>query len=83
MKALNLLTPVLLIFGGVNCGLVAFDITLVSALFGTDLALTAIVHGLVGLSALWRTAPLRRAMKVGEVAAEANAGLSTTRPAPH
>lgn len=78
MKALNLLTLVLLIIGGINWGLVAFDFNLVSSIFGVDSALTNIIYGLVGLSALWQIAPFLRAMKVGEVAAESN---STVRPA--
>lgn len=78
MKALNLITLVLLIIGGINWGLVAFDFNLVSSLFGVDSVITNIVYGLVGLSALWQIAPLLRAMKVGEVTAEANAGHTTT-----
>lgn len=72
MKALNLITLILVIVGGINWGLVAFDLNLVEALFGADTALSNLVYGLVGLSALWQIAPLLRAMRTGEVAAEAN-----------
>jgi uncharacterized protein len=70
MKALNLITLVLIIVGGLNWGLVALGYNLVEALFGADTALTNIVYGLVGLSALWQIMPLLRAFKVGEVHAE-------------
>jgi len=72
MKALNLITLVLIIIGGINWGLVAFDFNLVTALFGDDTFLTNLVYGLVGLSALWQIAPLLKAIRIGEVPAEAN-----------
>lgn len=72
MKALNLLTLILVIVGGVNWGLVgAFDFNLVAALLGEGSALSRVVYVLVGLSALWQIAPLARAFQVGEVNAEA------------
>lgn len=72
MKALNLLTLVLVIVGGLNWGLVALaDFDLVAALFGEDSALSNIVYGLVGLSALWQIAPLLRAFRIDEPRAEA------------
>lgn len=64
MKKLDLLAVVLLVVGGLNWGLVAiarFD--LVAALAGLDFgetnALTRIVYGLVGLSAVYVAAQLR------------------------
>lgn len=64
MKKLDLLAMVLLVVGGLNWGLVAiarFD--LVAALAGLDFgetnALTRIVYGLVGLSAVYVAAQLR------------------------
>jgi uncharacterized membrane protein YuzA (DUF378 family) len=64
MKKLDLIAVVLLIVGGLNWGLVAiarFD--LVAALSGLDFgetnALTRIVYGLVGLSAVYVAAQLR------------------------
>jgi uncharacterized membrane protein YuzA (DUF378 family) len=64
MKKLDLIAVVLLIVGGLNWGLVAiarFD--LVAALsgleFGETNALTRIVYGLVGLSAVYVAAQLR------------------------
>ena len=72
MKALNLITLVLVIVGGVNWGLVGFaNLDLVALLFGEGTALTRIVYGLVGLSALYQIAPLIRAIQVGEPRAEA------------
>ena len=64
MKKLDLIAVVLLIVGGLNWGLIAiarFD--LVAALSGLDFgetnALTRIVYGLVGLSAVYVAAQLR------------------------
>jgi uncharacterized protein len=64
MKKLDLLAVVLLVVGGLNWGLVAiarFD--LVAALAGLDFgetnALTRIVYGLVGLSAVYVAAQSR------------------------
>ena len=63
MRALNILTLVLLIVGGLNWGLVgAFGFDLVAALFGEGSALSRIVYGLVGLSALWQIASARQQM---------------------
>lgn len=44
---------VLLIVGGLNWGLVAFNWNLVDSLFGAGSMLSATVYGLVGLSALY------------------------------
>jgi uncharacterized protein len=72
MKALNLVTLALVIVGGLNWGLVgAFEFDLVAAIFGEGSALSRLVYGLVGLSALWQLMPLARAFRVGEVNAEA------------
>ena len=63
MRALNILTLVLLIVGGLNWGLVgAFGFDLVAALFGEGSALSRVVYGLVGLSALWQIASARQQM---------------------
>jgi len=79
MKALNLVTLVLLIVGGLNWGLVgAFDFNLVAAIFGEDTALSRIVYVLVGLSALWQIMPLMKAFSIGEAQAEAGHHRTTT-----
>jgi uncharacterized protein len=64
MKKLDVVAAVLLIVGGLNWGLVAiarFD--LVAAVFGLDFgetnAITRLVYGLVGLSAVYIAAQLR------------------------
>jgi uncharacterized membrane protein YuzA (DUF378 family) len=64
MKKLDLIALVLLVVGGLNWGLVAiarFDlVAAVSGLdFGETNALTRIVYGLVGLSAVYVAAQLR------------------------
>lgn len=59
MRALYVITLVLLIVGGLNWLLVgAFDFDLVAALFGEMSPLSRIVYVLVGLSALWQIVPL-------------------------
>lgn len=72
MKALNIITLLLVIIGGINWGLVAFDFNLVEALFGADSTLSNIVYALVSLSALWQIMPFLRAVKTSEVEAEAH-----------
>lgn len=59
MRAINALTLVLLIVGGLNWGLVGlFGFDLVAALFGEMSMLSRIVYTLVGASALWQIVPL-------------------------
>lgn len=59
MRALNIITQVLLIVGGLNWLLVgAFDFDLVAALFGELSPLSRIVYVLVGLSAIYQIVPL-------------------------
>ena len=76
MKKLDILTSALLIVGGVNWGLVAiaeFDLvaTLVGLDFGETNAVSRIVYGLVGLSAVYQlaTLPSRRTSHDHRVAA--------------
>ncbi|MGY3266242.1 MULTISPECIES: DUF378 domain-containing protein [unclassified Lysobacter] len=73
MKALNLITLVLVIVGGINWGLVGlFQFDLVATLFGgQDAPLARVVYVLVGLSALWQLIPLFRGGRVGEARAQA------------
>jgi uncharacterized membrane protein YuzA (DUF378 family) len=72
MRAINIITLLLIIVGGINWLLVgAFQFDLVAALFGgQDSALARIVYILVGVSALWQLVPFSRALSHGEVAAE-------------
>jgi uncharacterized protein len=59
MKALNVLTLVLVIVGGLNWGLVgAANFDLVAALFGDGSMLSRLVYLLVAASALYQIAPL-------------------------
>ena len=61
MRAINSLTLLLLIVGGLNWGLVGlFDFDLVAALFGEKSMLSRIVYILVGASALYQLIPLFR-----------------------
>ena len=61
MRAVNVITLVLLIVGGLNWGLVGlFDFNLVAALFGDQSLLSRIVYILVGASAIWQIIPLVR-----------------------
>lgn len=58
MRALNLITLLLVIIGAINWGLVgAFDFNLVSALFGANSFLSNLIYILVGLSGLYQLVP--------------------------
>ena len=60
MKALSILTLVLLIVGGLNWGLVgAFGFDLVAAILGEGSALSRIVYLLVGASAIHQASRMR------------------------
>jgi uncharacterized membrane protein YuzA (DUF378 family) len=70
VKAINLITLVLVIVGGVNWGLVGLaDLDLVAALFGAGSGLARLVYILVGLSAAWQIIPLVAAIRSDEPAA--------------
>lgn len=70
MKALNVVTLLLVIIGGLNWGLVGFfSFDLVAAILGSGSMLSRIVYILVGLSALWQLALLPSAMRGNEPAA--------------
>ena len=67
MRAINLVTLLLVIVGGLNWGLVGlFNFDLVAALFGEMSALSRIVYVLVGASAMWQVIPLIEALNSGE-----------------
>lgn len=71
MRAINLVTLLLIIVGGLNWGLVGlFDFNLVAALFGEQSALSRIVYILVGASALWQLIPLFKGFSEGETRAQ-------------
>jgi uncharacterized membrane protein YuzA (DUF378 family) len=74
MHALNIVTLLLIIVGGLNWLVVGlFEFDLVAAMFGgQDAALSRIVYILVGLSALWQLVPFARSLGDGEVRAERN-----------
>ncbi len=71
MRAINLVTLLLVIVGGLNWLLVGlFDFDLVAALFGEMSTLSRIVYVLVGLSAVWQLIPLFRGFGEGETRAQ-------------
>jgi uncharacterized membrane protein YuzA (DUF378 family) len=72
MRAINIITLILVIVGGLNWGLVGlFQFDLVAAIFGgQDAALSRIVYVLVGLSALWQLIPLMRSFSTPETSAQ-------------
>jgi uncharacterized protein len=72
MKAMNIITLLLTIIGGVNWGLVGlFDFNAVAALLGgQEAAVLQLFYVLVGVSALWQLYPLTLALKTGEVRAQ-------------
>jgi uncharacterized membrane protein YuzA (DUF378 family) len=64
MKAINVLTLILVIVGGLNWGLVGlFDFDLVAAIFGAGSTVARIVYVAVGASALWQLVPLSAALR--------------------
>ena len=66
MKALNIVTLILLIVGGLNWGLVGlFGFDLVAAIFGAASALARVIYGLVGLSAIWQAIGISSALSRG------------------
>lgn len=80
MKALNIITLILVIVGGLNWGLVgAFEFDLVAALFGEGSTLSRIVYVLVGLSALWQLIPLIRSFGSDERRAQGDAVYGSQR----
>lgn len=76
MRALNILTLLLVIVGGINwlcVGLGGYDLDLVAMIGGgVDSPLARLVYLLVGLSALYQFLPLVRSFRRGEAAAQAN-----------
>jgi uncharacterized membrane protein YuzA (DUF378 family) len=72
MHALNLITLLLIIVGGLNWLLVGlFQFDLVATIFGGQAAvLSRIVYILVGVSALWQLMPFVKSFSEGEVRAE-------------
>ena len=72
MKALNILTLILVIVGGLNWGLVGLaDLDLVAALFGDGSVPARAVYVLVGLAAVYQLVPLSKAFQIDEPRAEA------------
>jgi uncharacterized membrane protein YuzA (DUF378 family) len=70
MKAMNILTLVLVIIGGLNWGLVGlFQWDLVAAILGSGSMLARAVYVLVGLSALWQIYPLYLGLESDEASA--------------
>ena len=71
MRAINLITQLLVIIGGLNWGLVGlFDFNLVAALFGEMSTLSRIVYVLVGISAVWQLVPFFKGFSEGETSAQ-------------
>ena len=76
MKRLDVLALILVVVGALNWGLVAVaEFDLVAALFGLDFgetnAMTRVVYGLVGASALWIAARFAAVAGRREVTASA------------
>ena len=82
MKALNIVSAVLVIVGGLNWGLVgAFDFDLVATLFGEMSAASRIVYVLVGISAIVKLAGLKSMQRARYAGAAAALGLMLLAPA--
>jgi uncharacterized membrane protein YuzA (DUF378 family) len=60
MKALGILTAILIVIGGLNWGLVGFlKFDLVATVFGDMTMLARLVYALVGLSAIYQAINLK------------------------
>ncbi|CCV08287.1 conserved hypothetical protein [Mesorhizobium metallidurans STM 2683] len=72
MRAMNIITLILIILGGLNwlsVGLSGYDI--VAGVFGgASVAAARIAYVIVGLSALWQLMPMVSSFTDGEIAAE-------------
>jgi len=67
MRAINSITLLLVIVGGLNWGLVGlFDFNLVAALFGDMSPLSRLVYILVGVSAVVQLVPLFQGFGAGD-----------------
>ena len=53
MKAMHMITWILLIIGGLNWGLTGLGFNVVEKIFGSGTTVTVVIYILVGLSALW------------------------------
>lgn len=53
LSTLDVITLILVIVGGINWGLVAFDYNLVSAIFGSIPGAVSVIYIVVGLAALY------------------------------
>ena len=53
LKALHMIAFTLVIIGGLNWGLTAFDYNVVDMIFGVGSTLSMIIYVLVALSAIW------------------------------
>ena len=75
MKALNLVTLILIIVAGLDAGLVGLtDTDFIAYLFGEGSIVTRGIYAILGLSALYQIYPLVKAWSVGEIHAEAAHG---------
>lgn len=63
MKSLHMVTWILLIVGGLNWGLEAFNYNLVEIIFGDGTTLEMLVYLLVGLSAVYEVATHKKNCK--------------------
>lgn len=64
MKVLHIIVLVLLIAGGLNWGLTAFDWNVVDLIFGKGSTLAMVVYILIGLAALYEIATHKQNCKV-------------------
>jgi len=62
LNTLDWVALVLIVIGGLNWGLVAFNWNLVDAIFGVGSMLSTVVYGLVGLSAVYAIFMMKKLM---------------------
>ena len=64
MKALHMVTWILLVVGGLNWLLTAFDWNVVDAVFGAGSGIAKVVYVLIGLSAIYELATHKKNCKM-------------------
>ena len=75
MKALHMVTWILLVVGGLNWGLSALHYNVVDMIFGAGSSIAQIVYILVGLSAIVEIATHKNTCKMCSTSSSAPAGM--------
>ena len=75
MKYLHMITWILLVVGGLNWLLTAFNYNVVDLIFGAGSTISMIIYVLVGLSAIYEVVVHRKNCRVCGAGASAGSGM--------